>query len=38
MAHEHPHDLTTFAGCQVHDLVASKHRVLGAAGFSAAAL
>ena len=34
---EHPHGITTFAGCQVRYLVGSAHGWLGAAGFSAAA-
>ena len=38
MAREHPHGITTFAGCQMRYLVGSGHGVLGAAGFSAAAL
>ncbi len=38
MAHEHPHGMTTFAGCQVRYLVGSAHGWLGALGFSAAAL
>ena len=38
MAREHPHGVTTFAGCQMRYLVGSEHGVLGAAGFSAAAL
>ena len=38
MAREHPHGITTFAGCQMRYLVGSEHGVLGAAGFSAAAL
>ena len=38
IAGEHPHGLTTFAGCQVRYLVSSAHGWLGAAGFSAAAL
>ncbi len=38
IAHEHPHGMTTFAGCQVRYLVGSSHGWLGAAGFSAAAL
>ena len=38
IAHEHPHGMTTFAGCQVRYLVGSRHGWLGAAGFSAAAL
>ena len=38
VAREHPHGLTTFAGCQVRYLVGSAHGWLGAAGFSAAAL
>ena len=37
IACEHPHGLTTFAGCQVRYLVGSAHGWLGAAGFSAAA-
>ncbi len=37
IAREHPHGLTTFAGCQVRYLVGSAHGWLGAAGFSAAA-
>ncbi len=35
---EHPHGMTTFAGCQLRYLVGSAHGWLGAAGFSAAAL
>ena len=35
---EHPQGTTTFAGCQVRYLVVSAHGVLGAVGFSAAAL
>ncbi len=35
---EHPHGMTTFAGCQLRYLVGSAHAWLGAAGFSAAAL
>ena len=35
---EHPHGMTTFAGCQARYLVGSAHGWLGAAGFSAAAL
>ncbi len=38
IAREHPHGMTTFAGCQVRYLVGSAHGWLGAAGFSAAAL
>ena len=38
MAHEHPHGMTTFAGCQVRYLVGSAHGWLGCVGFSAAAL
>ena len=38
IADEHPHGLTTFAGCQVRYLIGSAHGWLGAAGFSAAAL
>ena len=38
MAYEHPHGVTTFAGCQMRYLVGSGHGLLGAAGFSAAAL
>ena len=38
IAREHPHGVTTFAGCQVRYLVGSAHGWLGAAGFSAAAL
>ena len=38
MAREHPHGVTTFAGCQIRYLVGSAHGWLGAAGFSAAAL
>ena len=38
IAREHPHGLTTFAGCQVRYLVGSAHGWLGAAGFAAAAL
>jgi len=38
MAREHPHGVTTFAGCQTRYLVGSEHGWLGAAGFSAAAL
>ncbi len=38
IAREHPHGITTFAGCQVRYLVGSSHGWLGAAGFSAAAL
>ncbi len=38
IAHEHPHGLTTFAGPQVRYRVTSGHGILGAAGFSAAAL
>ena len=38
IAREHPHGLTTFAGCQVRYLIGSAHGWLGAAGFSAAAL
>ncbi|MCY3612218.1 MAG: IS4 family transposase [Gemmatimonadetes bacterium] len=38
IAREHPHGITTFAGCQVRYLVGSAHGWLGAAGFSAAAL
>ena len=37
MAREHPHGVTTFAGCQVRYLVGSAHGWLGGAGFSAAA-
>ncbi|MDE0222930.1 MAG: IS4 family transposase [Spirochaetaceae bacterium] len=37
IAREHPHGLTTFAGCQVRYLVGSAHGWLGAAGFCAAA-
>ena len=35
---EHPHGMTTFAGCQARYLVGSAHGWLGAVGFSAAAL
>ena len=38
IAREHPHGMTTFAGCQVRYLVGSGHGWLGAAGFAAAAL
>ena len=38
IAREHPHGMTTFAGCQVRYLVGSAHGWLGAAGFAAAAL
>jgi len=38
IAREHPHGMTTFAGCQVRYLVGSAHGWLAAAGFSAAAL
>ena len=38
IAREHPHAMTTFAGCQVRYLVGSAHGWLGAAGFAAAAL
>ena len=38
IAREHPHGMTTFAGCQLRYLVGSSHGWLGAAGFSAAAL
>ncbi len=38
MAREHPHGMTTFAGCQVRHLVGSAHGWLGCVGFSAAAL
>ena len=38
IAREHPHGMTTFAGCQLRYLVGSAHGWLGAAGFSAAAL
>ena len=38
MAREHPHGMTTFAGCQIRYLVGSAPGWLGAAGFSAAAL
>ncbi len=38
IADEHPHGVTTFAGCQVRYLVGSAHGWLGAAGFQAAAL
>ncbi len=38
MAREHPHGMTTFAGCQVRYLVTSEHGILGAVGISAAAL
>ena len=38
IAREHPHGMTTFAGCQIRYLVGSAHGWLGAAGFSAAAL
>ena len=38
IAREHPHRMTTFAGCQVRYLVGSAHGWLGAAGFAAAAL
>ena len=38
VAREHPHGITTFAGCQVRYLVGSAHGWLGAAGLSAAAL
>ncbi len=38
IAREHPHGITTFAGCQIRYLVGSAHGWLGAAGFSAAAL
>ena len=34
---EHPHGMTTFAGCQMRYLVGSTHGWLGAAGFSASA-
>ena len=37
IAREHPHGMTTFAGCQVRYLVGSAHGWLGAAGFAAAA-
>ncbi len=37
-AREHPHGMTTFAGCQVRYLVTSEHGILGAVGISAAAL
>ena len=38
MAREHPHGMTTFAGCQVRYLVGSAHGWLGGVGFCAAAL
>ena len=38
IADEHPHGVTTFAGCQVRYLVGSAHGWLGAVGFQAAAL
>ncbi len=38
MAREHPHGVTTFAGCQLRYLIGSEHGWLGAAGLSAAAL
>ena len=38
IAREHPHGITTFAGCQLRYLVGSAHGWLAAAGFSAAAL
>ena len=38
MAREHPRGVTTFAGSQLRYLVDSAHGLLGAAGFSAAAL
>ena len=38
IAREHPHGITTFAGCQIRYLVGSAHGWLGEAGFSAAAL
>ena len=38
IAREHPHGMTTFAGCQVRYLVGSAHGWLGAVGFAAAAL
>ena len=38
IADEHPHGMTTFAGCQLRCLVYSAHGCLGAVGFSAAAL
>ena len=38
IADEHPHGMTTFAGCQLRYLVHSAHGYLGAVGFSAAAL
>ena len=37
IAREHPHGMTTFAGCQVRYLIGSAHGWLGAAGFCAAA-
>lgn len=38
IAREHPHGLTTFAGCQLRYLIHSASGWLGAIGFSAAAL
>lgn len=38
IAHEHPHGMATFAGCQLRYLVGSAHGWLGAVGFSACAL
>ena len=38
IAREHPHRMTTFAGCQMRYPVGSAHGWLGAAGFAAAAL
>ena len=35
---EHPQGTATFAGCQIRYLVSSRHGILGALGFSAAAL
>ena len=38
IADEHPHGMTTFAGCQMRYLAGSAHGYLGAVGFSASAL